>query len=103
MLNGAARAGCIAVNVDVAASRSRFPRRERNTQKRVRPMDPRLIACLSVAVVLTITPGHDMALVTKNTLIHGMRAAWFTSLGVCTGLVVHASVSAAGLSVILLR
>jgi len=42
-----------------------------------------------------------MALVAKVTLHDGKRAAFFTSLGISSGLPVHATASALGLSVIL--
>lgn len=42
-----------------------------------------------------------MALVAKVTLQDGKRAAFFTSLGISSGLPVHATASALGLSVIL--
>ena len=38
-------------------------------------MDPHILMFLGLAVVLTITPGADTALVTKNTLSHGRPAA----------------------------
>ena len=64
-------------------------------------IDPRFLAGLGVLVLLTISPGADMALVAKVTIARGRRAAFLTSLGICSGLVVHASASALGLSVIL--
>jgi len=64
-------------------------------------MDPRFLAGLGVLVLLTISPGADMALIAKVTIARGRRAAFLTSLGICSGLLVHASASALGLSVIL--
>jgi threonine/homoserine/homoserine lactone efflux protein len=64
-------------------------------------IDPRFLAGLGVLVLLTISPGADMALVAKVTISRGRRAAFLTSLGICSGLLVHASASALGLSVIL--
>jgi RhtB (resistance to homoserine/threonine) family protein len=64
-------------------------------------MDPRFLAGLGVLALLTISPGQDMALVAKITLERGRRAALVSSLGICSGLLVHATASALGLSVIL--
>ena len=64
-------------------------------------IDPRFLAGVGVLALLTISPGADMALIAKITITRGRRAAFLTSLGICTGLLVHASASALGLSVIL--
>src|SRR5438094_8754126 len=66
-------------------------------------MDPKLVAFIVLSAVLTVTPGVDMALVTRNTLSRGRAAAFLTTLGISTGLPVHAFMSAVGLSVILSR
>lgn len=64
-------------------------------------IDPRFIAGLGVLVLLTVSPGADMALVAKVTIERGRRAAFVATLGICTGLLVHATTSALGLSVVL--
>ncbi len=64
-------------------------------------LDGSILAFTGVAALLTILPGADMALVAKVTLLDGRRAAFFTSLGICAGLPLHATASALGLSLIL--
>jgi threonine/homoserine/homoserine lactone efflux protein len=49
---------------------------------------PNLVAFLAVAGVLVVTPGPDMALVTRNAVAEGRRAALLTAIGVELGLVV---------------
>ena len=53
--------------------------------------------------MLTITPGVDTVLVIRNTTRGGWRDGALSSLGICSGLFVHAMVSAVGISVILLQ
>ncbi|MFT5720895.1 MAG: threonine/homoserine/homoserine lactone efflux protein [Motiliproteus sp.] len=57
---------------------------------------------LVAITALTLTPGVDTLLVMRNAARGGHRDGLLTSLGICLGLFVHASISAAGLSVILL-
>lgn len=64
-------------------------------------LDPLFLAGVAVLALLTISPGADMALVAKITLERGRSAALLATVGICSGLLVHATASALGLSVIL--
>ncbi|CED71279.1 amino acid transport protein, LysE type [Aliivibrio wodanis] len=52
-------------------------------------------------VLLTITPGLDTALVIRNSSRGGWKEGVTCSFGICCGLFVHATMSAIGLSVLL--
>ncbi|MFE8072340.1 LysE family translocator [Marinobacteraceae bacterium S3BR75-40.1] len=58
---------------------------------------------LLAITVLTLTPGVDTLLVVRSTVRGGWLDGCVTSLGICTGLFVHATVSALGLSVLLVN
>jgi threonine/homoserine/homoserine lactone efflux protein len=55
------------------------------------------------ATLVTISPGADMALVARRAITEGWRRASVTSAGIVTGLLVHATASAVGISAILVR
>ena len=62
------------------------------------------IAAFTIAAtVVTVTPGADMALVARRAITDGWRRASLTSAGIVTGLLVHATASAAGISALLVH
>lgn len=60
-----------------------------------------LVPFLLFVIVLTIVPGPDIALGLRNSLRGGSTAMWWTGLGCCSGLLVHAAASVIGLSALL--
>lgn len=52
------------------------------------------------AGILTLLPGSDTLLVLRNTLLHGRTAGLVVTAGICSGLFVHASASALGMSAV---
>jgi len=64
-------------------------------------MPQQLLPFLLVVLVLTVTPGPDMALVLRNGVRGGVRLAWWTGLGCCAGIAVHATAAVIGLSALL--
>jgi RhtB (resistance to homoserine/threonine) family protein len=66
-------------------------------------MNSQMLVFLTIAAVLTVTPGADMALVTKNVITRGRAAGFMSTLGIALGCLIHATLSGLGLSVILNR
>jgi RhtB (resistance to homoserine/threonine) family protein len=57
-----------------------------------------LLVFIGVAAIVIVVPGPDTAVVTKNVLVHGRRAALGTSLGVSAGLSVWTLAAAVGVA-----
>src|SRR4051812_17415253 len=66
-------------------------------------IDARFATYLAVSALLIVTPGPDMALVTRNALRSGKHAASFTAFGVAGGIFMWALASALGIGVLLER
>ena len=60
-----------------------------------------LLSFFGVAAVLVVTPGADMALVTRNAIRGGRRAAFQTTAGIMLGLTVWITLSALGVAALL--
>ena len=61
------------------------------------------LAFLVAITLLTIAPGADTVLVIRNALRGGLSDGSATSLAICSGLFVHATVSAVGISIVILQ
>ncbi len=61
-------------------------------------MDQQTLAFVGVAALLVVTPGADMALVTKNALAFGRRSGLMSALGINLGVLVWTMTSAAGIA-----
>ncbi|GAA3406966.1 LysE family translocator [Paenibacillus hodogayensis] len=55
---------------------------------------------LGVAVLLTVMPGPDNLFVLAQSISQGRKAGIVTTLGLCTGLIVHVAAAALGISAI---
>lgn len=64
------------------------------------PLD--LLTYMVAITLLTMTPGADTMIVIRNTLRGGAKDGFVSSVGICSGLFVHATLSAIGISAILL-
>ena len=63
--------------------------------------DTRFGVYLAVATLLIVTPGPDTALVTRNALLAGRRAASFTTFGIGAGSIIWALASVFGIAALL--
>ena len=66
-------------------------------------LDQQTLAFVLAAAVLTIAPGPDTMLVVRNVLRGGRGDGVITTFGICAGLFVHATLSALGVSVLLMH
>lgn len=64
-------------------------------------IDARLLAFLGVAAIITITPGPDLALVTRVVVGQGRAAGWHASIGVVVGHLLWGIGSAIGVAALI--
>lgn len=60
-----------------------------------------IISFLGVAVLLTLMPGPDNLFILAQSISNGKNAGISTALGLCTGLLVHITAAALGISAII--
>jgi threonine/homoserine/homoserine lactone efflux protein len=59
------------------------------------------LAFIAISLLLAVTPGPDMALVTRNALAHGPRGVFLTTAGIAVALVIWVTASAVGVAAVL--
>jgi threonine/homoserine/homoserine lactone efflux protein len=64
-------------------------------------VDTQLVVFAGVSLLLAVTPGPDMAVVTKNALAHGHRGVLLTTTGIAIALSIWVTATAFGLSAVL--
>jgi threonine/homoserine/homoserine lactone efflux protein len=64
-------------------------------------MSSLFLAFVAISLLLAVTPGPDMALVTKNALAHGPRGVFLTTAGISVALVLWVTASAVGVAAVL--
>lgn len=62
-----------------------------------------ILVIVSVTVLVMVTPGPDMVLVLRNTLLRGRRAGLQTSMGILCGNLVHITYCMLGIGVLISR
>jgi threonine/homoserine/homoserine lactone efflux protein len=63
-------------------------------------VDTTLLAFAGISLLLAVTPGPDMAVVTKNALAHWRRGVFLTTTGIALALAIWITATAVGLSAI---
>ena len=60
-----------------------------------------ILLIVSVTFLVMVTPGPDMVLVLRNTLVSGRRAGLHTSIGILSGNLVHITYCLLGIGVLI--
>jgi threonine/homoserine/homoserine lactone efflux protein len=63
-------------------------------------VDSTLLAFAGISLLLAVTPGPDMAVVTRNALAHGRRGVFLTTTGIALALSIWVAATAVGLSAV---
>ena len=62
---------------------------------------PQILSVSMIAIFMSISPGADFVMVTKNSLFHHRKAGLYSALGVSFAIWIHVAYSIAGLAVII--
>lgn len=62
-----------------------------------------ILVIVSVTFLVMVSPGPDMVLVLRNTLVSGRRAGLYTSMGILSGNLVHVTYCALGVGLLILQ
>ena len=65
------------------------------------PYYTELIAVTSIAVFMALLPGVDFVMVTRTSIREGRFAGFYTTLGICLSICMHATYTLAGLAVVI--
>ena len=64
-------------------------------------MSSLFLAFIAISLLLAVTPGPDMALVTRNALAHGPRGVFLTTTGIAIALLLWVTATAVGVAALL--
>ncbi|NSL52836.1 LysE family translocator [Calidifontibacillus erzurumensis] len=59
-----------------------------------------IISFLGIAIVLTVLPGPDNLFTLAQSIAKGTKAGIYTTLGICTGLLVHITAATVGITAV---
>ena len=62
---------------------------------------PEIISVCLIAVFMSISPGADFVMVTRNSLFFNRKAGLYSALGISLAIWVHVAYSIAGLAIII--
>ncbi|MCG8429031.1 MAG: LysE family translocator, partial [Chromatiales bacterium] len=65
------------------------------------PYLPELLSVTVIAIFMSISPGADFVMVTRNSIFYSRSAGLYSSLGVSCAIWIHVAYSIAGLAVII--
>ena len=64
-------------------------------------MSSLFLAFIAISLLLAVTPGPDMALVTRNALAHGPKGVFLTTTGIAIALLLWVTATAVGVAAVL--